>query len=120
MFSGDHTLFTTFSKGWVWELDTNGVLLWEKLIGGKPYSVEPERKSLWASDVSGSRAIRISREGAILQKVNRGKDFVGCRLLELSRLRGGYSGPRPRKSLMKPWMRCPPCGREAAAPNPSG
>ena len=73
---GGHTLFTTYTNGTVGELDADGMLLWERRIGGTLYSVATEGESLWVSDGAGGRVLRISREGAVLQEIKLGKTFV--------------------------------------------
>ena len=76
LYPNGRTLFTTYANGTVGEIDANGTLVWEKTIGGTLYSVEPEGDSLWVSDGTGGRVLRISRDGTILQEIKLGRTFV--------------------------------------------
>jgi sugar lactone lactonase YvrE len=73
---GGRTLFTTYANGTVGELDVDGVLLWERNIGGTLYSVEAEGDSIWVAEGAGGRVLRINRQGTILQEVKLGKTFI--------------------------------------------
>lgn len=69
-------LFTTYTSGTSGALGAEGRLLWDHKVGGTVYSAALEGDSLWVSDGTGGRVVKLSRDGRVLEEISLGKRFV--------------------------------------------